>query len=973
MNRCASLSALLVPLMCATAALAAPPRISPFGGATGTASLARAGVGSMRVAAPASVTAIYTEPVGAALAIGNRLVDLQADVTEDNAGNGGAGDTDTDDGGWDFITTGATQHPAGASYENLYGPIVRGLAEAAIFSGSARLGTGTGDVFAGISKPGSGLLAFPYYRIFDSDIAMPYVRWANRIGNAALKDTIKARHDTELIARGGAGGRSRTIRNGRVPSLAGLWPWDAHLLSNDSKVLAAAYPGSVATYETQVDSVSQVILDDKNGVLGPNGWNPAVTQDYHLEGLAGALRVFDASQRVDDNALAITMRDSLIGAQLADGSWGTWYGGVLYGQSAQPTAYAVLALIEYSARHNDAIARHAAFRGRQFLLALVQSGGIVDDGGGEYAEGSGETIQALLTGDDVTPGPAPSCISSATPCIAVPVTFNRIDNTGVRGFSVTLTLSPNLLLCGAGITEGTYLNSIGGTNFQVVNNGGGLYTVDGAILGATAGKTGSGTLFTLNLAGTGTGTGTVTINTAIARDPLNQPVSAIPGASLPITIDNTNPTAVAGLSAVQQTTANDADGTTRINLSWSAVEAGATVRVYRKGFGNYPEYDDAPGSGSVPSLPGSYPPAGWTLAAALTGPTSFADEPATRDYWYYVAYGIDACGNVSSVSPMTGGTLNYHLGDVSNGITAGAGNNQVTTADVSLLGANYGVTLTPSSPIGYLDVGPTLNAYVDTRPTTDNKVDFEDLMMFAINYGVVSAPQMAMRPAVAHSNGIRLTVPALPATGETFAVGVTLTSAAVKGVSVQLGWDATVVEPVGIEAGALLQAQRMPSAVLSAARGNVDVALLGTREAIAGAGEVARVLFRVKAAGNPAIVLRSAIARDIDNQSVPLATAGVGGTQATFATGLGSIYPNPVRGNATVEFSLRAESDVSLEVFDLLGRRVTTLVRGTQPAGTRLVNWNGHTTTGARLMPGMYVIRFKAGAVLQSRRVLLTP
>ena len=47
------------------------------------------------------------------------------------------------------------------------------------------------------------------------------------------------------------------------------------------------------------------------------------------------------------------------------------------------------------------------------------------------------------------------------------------------------------------------------------------------------------------------------------------------------------------------------------------------------------------------------------------------DEALTRDFWYFIAYAKDGCGNVSVVSTMTGGTLGYHLGDVSNGVTPG--------------------------------------------------------------------------------------------------------------------------------------------------------------------------------------------------------------------------------------------------------------------------------------------------------------
>src|SRR5204862_7788100 len=154
------------------------------------------------------------------------------------------------------------------------------------------------------------------------------------------------------------------------------------------------------------------------------------------------------------------------------------------------------------------------------------------------------------------------------------------------------------------------------------------------------------------------------------------------------------------------------------------------VEGWRKGFGSYPTYDD--GGGAAAPAPGSYPPAGW----ALTGVTASGqtDEPATRDYWYYVAYAKDACGNVSPVSNETGGTLDYHLGDVSDNVTPGQGDNSVSTADVSLLGAHYGLSGPAIAGFEYLDVGPTTDRSTNARPTTDSKIGFEYLVMFALNY-----------------------------------------------------------------------------------------------------------------------------------------------------------------------------------------------------------------------------------------------
>jgi hypothetical protein len=583
------------------------------------------------------------------------------------------------------------------------------------------------------------------------------------------------------------------------------------------------------------------------------------------------------------------------------------------------------------------------------------------------------TFAALAASTTITPV-STSCITPSTPCVDVPVNIARSTLTGMRAFSIDVLLSPNLSLC-APTDEGPYLNSIGSTQFQVLNNGSGSYTIDCSILGLPCGATAAtGTLFTLHVTGSPDGTGTVTVTSVTLRDCSNAGISGAPGPAASIDIDSTVPSAITALAAVQQTSGNDADGTTVINVSWPAVGAGEIVEVYRQGYGFYPEYDDA--GGSVPAPPSYPPPGSWTLAGTVSGPTTFADETTVRDFYYYVAFVKDSCGNVSAVSNETGGTLNYHLGDVEPLVGVDRGNNLVNTSDVSDLGFNYGITLAFNDPLNFLDVGPTTDFSVNARPTTDNRVQFEDLLMFAINYGQVSAPAFAARPtAPSGADALELRVPELPAVGETFAVGVRLSSAGtVKGLSVQLAYDPAVVVPAGVETGELLAAQHVPSLVLSSGPGDVDAVVLGKDVAITGSGEVARAQFRVKAPGDAAIRMGTVLVRDKDNHPLSLGVLPApGGPTLPTVTALGRATPNPFRSETTIELALRQQGEVSLDVYDLSGRHVSSLLRGTQPAGVRLVRWDGRGDGGVRMAPGVYLLRLDADGKKSSRRVLLVP
>jgi len=57
-------------------------------------------------------------------------------------------------------------------------------------------------------------------------------------------------------------------------------------------------------------------------------------------------------------------------------------------------------------------------------------------------------------------------------------------------------------------------------------------------------------------------------------------------------------------------------------------------------------------------------------------------------------------------------------------------------------------------------------------------------------------------------------------------------------------------------------------------------------------------------------------------------------------------YPNPFNSISTIEYTLAAESQVSLAIYDLLGRRVAALANGKQPAGSHKLQWQADVPSG---------------------------
>jgi len=77
-------------------------------------------------------------------------------------------------------------------------------------------------------------------------------------------------------------------------------------------------------------------------------------------------------------------------------------------------------------------------------------------------------------------------------------------------------------------------------------------------------------------------------------------------------------------------------------------------------------------------------------------------------------------------------------------------------------------------------------------------------------------------------------------------------------------------------------------------------------------------------------------------------------------------YPNPFNPSTRIEFSLPVESHVSLEVFDILGRRVATLIDGNKIAGNYSVEFNA-----SNLSTGVYIYRLNASGKTITKKMLL--
>jgi hypothetical protein len=81
------------------------------------------------------------------------------------------------------------------------------------------------------------------------------------------------------------------------------------------------------------------------------------------------------------------------------------------------------------------------------------------------------------------------------------------------------------------------------------------------------------------------------------------------------------------------------------------------------------------------------------------------------------------------------------------------------------------------------------------------------------------------------------------------------------------------------------------------------------------------------------------------------------------------ISPNPMRSSASIAFGIHETGMLVLQVYDNMGRRVSTLMTEPVTPGSRISSWNGRDDKGRRVPPGLYFVRLKTPSVERFARI----
>jgi hypothetical protein len=321
---------------------------------------------------------------------------------------------------------------------------------------------------------------------------------------------------------------------------------------------------------------------------------------------------------------------------------------------------------------------------------------------------------------------------------------------------------------------------------------------------------------------------------------------------------------------------------------------------------------------------------------------------AVRGIYRYEFFATDPANNYSPVNGELPRAVNYILGDVvlpHDGL--------VLVHDKTLLGSVYGLVTADPDFDPACDVGPTDDDLGTGIPEPDGILDFEDMMIFGMNYTPAAKARQGdttARPLVFSWRQVA---------DHTWSLDLAQPGSGLKGLGLEGRLSGGGIP--SFQAGEALEAGPDPYFLRNIDRHGLDLGLvvLGTGRTITGPGSL--LTLRLPPDSGLGVMDIKLDPRGRDNQKLTYEIQGKSAELPVAVFSLEAASPNPFNPSTTIRFSIPAELPVRLEIHGVDGRRIAVLVDENLPLGAHDAVWFGRDDSGRQVASGVYFARLQAG------------
>jgi hypothetical protein len=297
------------------------------------------------------------------------------------------------------------------------------------------------------------------------------------------------------------------------------------------------------------------------------------------------------------------------------------------------------------------------------------------------------------------------------------------------------------------------------------------------------------------------------------------------------------------------------------------------------------------------------------------------------------------------------------------------GDGKVNVDDLTFWSASYWSGVSGYAP-GLLyykakyDIGPTSTSTVYGMPVTDYKIQFEDLVIFAMSYGL-SGNGIYPKVAPVPTEPVEISVGKPLASGNETFVPIFISGAVQDLRAASIVLSGSFGKFISAEKGDLLTSYTTPVMVMSRSDNSnvyVDLSLAGADvKGISQEGQL--VILRFEGKAN--VSLSSADLRNVANSAM-LVKFGDNTRAIPTEFALSQNYPNPFNPATVISYQVPAVSAVQIDVFNSIGEKVASLVNEVKEPGYYEVTWNAVSMTS-----GVYFFRINAGEFSAVKKMML--
>jgi hypothetical protein len=413
-----------------------------------------------------------------------------------------------------------------------------------------------------------------------------------------------------------------------------------------------------------------------------------------------------------------------------------------------------------------------------------------------------------------------------------------------------------------------------------------------------------------------------------------------------------------------------------IDVAWTAhPEAQGYGLVYQWTV-DYPFYELP-----FPSFPSSID-AEWPGDLAIPTNSTIFQTPGEPGIYFLSIFAQDMAGNWST-DYLTVASQDYFGGDWGNGDTENYGpSGDIDMFEWSSLAEAFYSEKAKGNYNDSCDIGPTNDDWITGYTLHDDKVDFEDLVIFTFNYDLYAVgakggwdPYELGKPSVGGDLVVSAELPQSFSAGDKFDAVINISDPAdVKCMSFALNYDRELLEAVAIEPGSMFNGSTaFLLNQIDGAEINLDGTILGADSKFE-SNEVAIIRFEAKADGGfefkePLLDVRDGgnNRMDVEFKNVYTASQAV---PTAFA--LTQNYPNPFNPVTHIDLSLPNACEWKVEIFNIAGQLVKSF-SGSDEAGRISITWDGTDVLGNSVASGIYFYRANAdnGRFNETKKMVL--